>query len=109
MILIALLHSPPFHASVNKDFIYLFIYDSHLFIKKLARKNGEYNSCIPKNEEKYISISRQVIVEEYEKKEKDMDKVKQMKVTREFGLLTALSLCLRVWMPCIRTCLRNSV
>ena len=33
------------------------------------------------NEEKYISISRQVIVDEYEKKDKETDKVKKIKVT----------------------------
>ena len=66
-------------------------YDSHLFIKKLADKNGEDIGCIPMNEEKYISISRQVIVDEYKKKknretdketDKETNKDKKVKVTR---------------------------
>lgn len=39
-------------------------YDSHLFIKKLA--GGKIN-CITNNEEKYISFSREVVVDEFEK------------------------------------------
>jgi hypothetical protein len=39
-------------------------YDSHLFIKKLANGGGKIN-CIPNNEEKYISFSKEVIVDEY--------------------------------------------
>ena len=38
-------------------------YDSHLFIKKLRGNNGEKINCIPTNEEKYISFSREVIVD----------------------------------------------
>ena len=40
-------------------------YDSHLFIKKLqsAGDNGEKIKCIPTNEEKYISFSKEVIVD----------------------------------------------
>ena len=45
-------------------------YDSNLFVKILADKNGKNIGYIPVNEEKYISISRLVIVKEYEKKEK---------------------------------------
>ncbi|XP_065667913.1 uncharacterized protein LOC136088164 [Hydra vulgaris] len=37
-------------------------YDSHLFIKKLS---GGKLSCIPNNEEKYISFSREIKVDEY--------------------------------------------
>jgi len=42
-------------------------YDSHLFIKKLAR-NREKITCIPNNEEKYISFSKEV-VDEFSNKE----------------------------------------
>ena len=34
-------------------------YDGHLFIKKLNSNNGENIKCIPKNEEQYISFSRE--------------------------------------------------
>ena len=46
--------------------------------------------CIPMNEEKYISISRQVIVDEYETKEKETDKVKKIKVTRDLRFIDSL-------------------
>ena len=39
-------------------------YDSHLFIKKLAGLTGELN-CIPSTEEKYISFSKKIKVDEY--------------------------------------------
>jgi len=41
-------------------------YDSHLFIKKLR---GQKISCIPSNEEKYISFSREVIVDQFTNKD----------------------------------------
>ena len=37
-------------------------YDSHLFIKTLKNSKGDI-SCIPNNEENYISFTKQVIVE----------------------------------------------
>ena len=39
-------------------------YDAHLFIKKLACLRGESN-CIPSTEEKYISFSKKIKVDEY--------------------------------------------
>ena len=39
-------------------------YDSHLFIKHLAKVKGEL-SCIPSTEEKYISFSKKIKVGEY--------------------------------------------
>ena len=39
-------------------------YDSHLFIKQLAKVKGEL-SCIPSTEEKYISFSKKIKVGEY--------------------------------------------
>ena len=39
-------------------------YDSHLFIKQLAKVSGEL-SCIPSTEEKYISFSKKIKVGEY--------------------------------------------
>ena len=43
-------------------------YDSHLFIKNLGFTRGEIN-CIPKTEEKYISFSKDIIVDEFVSKE----------------------------------------
>ena len=39
-------------------------YDSHLFIKKLSGSSGKLN-CIPNNEEKYISFSKEIKVGEF--------------------------------------------
>ena len=39
-------------------------YDAHLFIKQLSRLPGELN-CIPSTEEKYISFSKKIKVDEY--------------------------------------------
>ena len=41
-------------------------YDAHLFVKNLGRTEGNIN-CIPNNEEKYISFSKDIVVGEYEK------------------------------------------
>ena len=44
-------------------------YDSHLFIKKLGSSNEKENiDCIPNNEEKYISFSKNIKVGEYKDK-----------------------------------------
>ena len=39
-------------------------YDAHLFIKQLASLPGDFN-CIPSTEEKYISFSKKIKVDEY--------------------------------------------
>ena len=39
-------------------------YDSHLFIKQLAKVKGAL-SCIPSAEEKYISFSKKIKVDQY--------------------------------------------
>ncbi|ELU13788.1 hypothetical protein CAPTEDRAFT_213858 [Capitella teleta] len=49
-------------------------YDSHLFIKNLGASEGNIN-CIPNNEERYISFTKEVIVDSYtdkDGKEKDV-------------------------------------
>ena len=43
-------------------------YDSHLFIKNLGVSEGNIN-CIPNNEEKYISFTKEVIVDSYTDKD----------------------------------------
>ena len=42
-------------------------YDAHLFIKQLSALPGELN-CIPSTEEKYISFSKKIKVDEYKSK-----------------------------------------
>ena len=43
-------------------------YDSHLFIKKLLRGGLDEITCIPNNEEKYISFSKKIKEGEYKDK-----------------------------------------
>ena len=57
-------------------------YDSHLFIKTLG--NSGHISCIPNNEENYISFTKQVIVDKFVNK-----KGKEINVKRELDLSTA--------------------
>ena len=51
-------------------------YDSHLFIKNLGVTDGNIN-CIPNNEEKYISFSKDIVVGEYTNKNCKVVDVKQ--------------------------------
>ena len=51
-------------------------YDSHLFIKNLGVTEGNIN-CIPKNEEKYISFSKGIVVDTF--MDKKTDKMKNVK------------------------------
>jgi len=57
-------------------------YDGHLLIKKLRGNNNEKITCIPNNEEKYISFSREVIVDKYTNKQG-----KQVIVKRELRFI----------------------
>src|SRR5271157_5394427 len=66
-------------------------YDTHLFIKKLHGDNGEKINCIPNNEEKYISFSREVIVAKFLNKEG-----KEVTVKRELRFIDSFKLWLRV-------------
>ena len=50
-------------------------YDSHLFVKNLGKSEGNIN-CIPNNEEKYVSFSKDIVVDEYENKKGEKVKVK---------------------------------
>ena len=51
-------------------------YDSHLFIKNLGVTEGNIN-CIPNNEEKYISFSKDIVVGEYTSKNGKIIIIKQ--------------------------------
>ena len=48
-------------------------YDSHLFIKNLGKSEGNIN-CIPNNEEKYISFTKEVVVDTYMDKKTNEEK-----------------------------------
>ena len=51
-------------------------YDSHLFIKNLGKSEGNIN-CIPNNEEKYISFTKQIIVDKFINKKGEEKEVKR--------------------------------
>ena len=50
-------------------------YDAHLFVKNLGRTEGNIK-CIPNNEEKYISFSKDIVVGEYVNKKGEKVEVK---------------------------------
>ena len=50
-------------------------YDAHLFVKNLGKSEGDIK-CIPNNEEKYISFSKEIVVGEYENKKGEKVKIK---------------------------------
>ena len=47
-------------------------YDCHLFVKRLADSPGDV-SCIPRNEEKYVTFNKRVLVETIVKGEKEVN------------------------------------
>ena len=51
-------------------------YDSHLFIKNLGKSEGKID-CIPNNEEKYISFTKQIIVDTFTNDEGEEKEVKR--------------------------------
>ena len=59
-------------------------YDSHLFIKTLGNSEGDI-SCIPNNEENYISFAKQVIVDKFVNEEE-----KEVNVKRELRFIDSL-------------------
>ena len=58
-------------------------YDAHLFIKKLGGKI----KCIPTNEEKYISFSKEVIVDSFEKNGKQFDVKRELRFLDSFRFM----------------------
>ena len=58
-------------------------YDSHLFVRRLADTDGEVD-CIPHNEEKYITFSKNVIVDTIQKDNKDMNVYMKLKFVDTF-------------------------
>ena len=51
-------------------------YDSHLFIKNLGKSEGKID-CIPNNEEKYISFTKEILVDKFIDKEGEEKEVKR--------------------------------
>ena len=47
-------------------------YDSHLFVKRLADTKGKVD-CIPHNEEKYITLNKDMVVDTIEKDDKEVN------------------------------------
>ena len=66
-------------------------YDSHLFIKKLQSvvDNGERLKCIPCNEEKYISFSKEVIVDSFEKNGKKILVKRELRFLDSFRFMAS--------------------
>ena len=50
-------------------------YDAHLFVKNLGKSEGNIK-CIPNNEEKYISFSKEIVIGEYKNKKGEKVEVK---------------------------------
>ena len=65
-------------------------YDCHLFIKKLRSvvDNGEKITCIPNNEEKYISFSKKIIVDTFtNKKGEEVDVIRELRFLDSFRFM----------------------
>ena len=64
-------------------------YVAHLFVKNLGKSEGDIK-CIPNNEEKYISFSKDIIVGEYENKKGEKVKVKhEIRFLDSFKFMTS--------------------
>ena len=62
-------------------------YDCHLFIKKLASSIPGELKCIPSNEEKYISFSKEIKVGEYIKDGKPRDVKRELRFIDSFKFM----------------------
>ena len=64
-------------------------YDSHLFIKNLGKSEGKID-CIPNNEEKYISFTKQIIVDRFiNKKGEEKEVVREIRFIDSFKFMAA--------------------
>ena len=64
-------------------------YNSHLFIKTLGNSKGDI-SCIPNNEENYISFTKQVIVDKFVNEEgKDVNVVRELRFIDSLRFMAA--------------------
>ena len=63
-------------------------YDSHLFIKSLGVTEGEIR-CIAKTEEKYISFSKEIVMDEFEKNEKIIKIKRELRFIDSYKFMTS--------------------
>ena len=62
-------------------------YDSHLFIKKMGVSEGKID-CIPLNDEKYISFTKEIVVEKFKKEvEGDEEEGKEVQIKRSIRFI----------------------
>ena len=63
-------------------------YDAHLFVKNLGVSEGNIN-CIPNNEEKYISFSKEIVVDSWEKDGKTFDVKHEIRFLDSFKFMAS--------------------
>ena len=63
-------------------------YDAHLFVKNLGKSERNIK-CIPNNEEKYISFSKDIVVGEYEKDGKKHEGKHEIRFLDSFKLMAS--------------------
>ena len=63
-------------------------YDAHLFVKNLGKSEGNIK-CIPNNEEKYISFSKEIVVDDYEKDGKKVEVKHEIRFLDSFKFMAS--------------------
>ena len=63
-------------------------YDAHLFVKNLGVPEGNIK-CIPNNEEKYISFSKEIVVDSYDKDGKTFDVKHEIRFLDSFKFMAS--------------------
>ena len=63
-------------------------YDAHLFVKNLGVSEGNIK-CIPNNEEKYISFSKEIVVDSWEKDGKTFDVKHEIRFLDSFKFMAS--------------------
>ena len=62
--------------------------DAHLFVKNLGKSEGNIK-CIPNNEEKYISFSKEIVVDDYEKDGKKVEVKHEIRFLDSFKFMAS--------------------
>ena len=63
-------------------------YDAHLFVKNLGVSEGNIK-CIPNNEEKYISFSKEIVVDSYDKDGKKVEVKHEIRFVDSFKFMAS--------------------
>ena len=63
-------------------------YDAHLFVKNLGVSEGNIK-CIPNNEEKYISFSKEIVVDSYDKDGKKVEVKHEIRFLDSFKFMAS--------------------